>query len=399
MKNLISAFILIISFSAIANEKGNGGDAIVCRNSQGKIESSELLDYYEGREFRKVSHHFHENLSDLEYFDKLGKQLTQFDERFKDLGKEAHSFVEAIEKFKRENTKRTGVYIFTDHPLADINDSLHLTFPRNCKVEQLAIRTYTNYVEGFIFNSEILRSLKPDDLRGIILHELIYKFFHQWAKAENSLGSRYFHQILTSLPLEEFTFHDYMNLQEIMNETHGSHIYNEITKGGERYSLEKFLFEQTGEIKLVRHNRVLFYLNDDGSLNKDLTEAYVMAGFSYSYSGPVCDYKLPMLITLKSRGKTHNDNLMYSGQGANVSLNFGKVVGSLKIPSFPRNHECHGRTGSIITSVRRSYGEGQDFESHILLPFTFKAQAQNLNFSFTFSKLDNFMNAVTEINN
>src|SRR5687768_6475158 len=54
---LVFLIIAVAMFSQVSHagrEIGNGGDAVVCRDVDGKIDSAELLDFYEARTRRSI---------------------------------------------------------------------------------------------------------------------------------------------------------------------------------------------------------------------------------------------------------------------------------------------------------------------------------------------------------
>ena len=87
-------FILMMSSLAFAGDKGNGGYSIVCRDSNNKITTAELLDIYEGRILYKRNYAVDLNsvedlislaksrLGEFAYFtDKLEKEINGSDGR------------------------------------------------------------------------------------------------------------------------------------------------------------------------------------------------------------------------------------------------------------------------------------------------------------------------------
>ena len=55
--NINFAILLGLIFPMLGfagDERGNGGDAVVCRDQVGKITKVELLDYYEARVMRNI---------------------------------------------------------------------------------------------------------------------------------------------------------------------------------------------------------------------------------------------------------------------------------------------------------------------------------------------------------
>lgn len=204
------SMLLGLNVFARGNDKGNGGDAVVCRNSAGEITSAGLLDYYEGQAYRHMPHAFEDSLDNAEYFEKLSDKLSDFDpEMFKNFKVEAMDLSNSIAKYLNGEAQTQPGYTYVTTKLEDVPDSNHLFFPRNCKVEQLAIR-YDQAGEGnskFLIQGEILRHLDRNSLRGIVVHEMLYKRF---ALGGNSVYARYLNQVITSGPVASLTLEDYV---------------------------------------------------------------------------------------------------------------------------------------------------------------------------------------------
>jgi hypothetical protein len=159
MKQLFSLITLILmSATAFAGDKGNGGFSVVCRDNAGAITSAEILDIYEGRILYKRTYPTDqktvpelikgaiEKLQDYSYFSgKLRKEIL------------------SIEK----NT----VFIPEGNELESTDDAFPPIKKTGCKFEQLA--NYTNAGEVLI-SQEIFDKLDNLNKAALILHEAIY---------------------------------------------------------------------------------------------------------------------------------------------------------------------------------------------------------------------------------
>lgn len=211
----IVLLFLFVSSVAFANERGNGGDAVVCRDSSGKIVSIELLDYYEGRKLRRMNVVYDPGLTNAAYIQKLGAKLVEFDHvRFKDFTQEGLKLDKAIASFLATGRNSDQRVLFTDDVLTDIPDSDELTFQPGCHVEQLAIRVKKQFPEDpeYIIQQNLLKALSPRDVRGIIVHELIYRVVKNLTRGENSVFARYFHQKVMEGKVENFYFWNFVQL-------------------------------------------------------------------------------------------------------------------------------------------------------------------------------------------
>ncbi|MGZ3771104.1 MAG: hypothetical protein ACXVCP_14125 [Bdellovibrio sp.] len=163
---LISIFcILLAATSTLAGVKdvGNGGDAIVCRNPQGVIQTAELLDYYEARTNFDWQINEAGNLHEIlnRYLERLGKVNSYRIDEYR----------QRIEQFFAEAKFLNNV------ELVDIPDSDHTSFPHGCKVEQLVIQK-SDLLPGekrYTINKDIWDVLDAKNQAGIILHEIVYR--------------------------------------------------------------------------------------------------------------------------------------------------------------------------------------------------------------------------------
>lgn len=212
MKHLLIAGLMAMSVNALAGDKGNGGDAVVCRDSRGEIISAELLDYYEGKNLRGLK--YQAEVSDVRKFteDKVNLIKVHDPKLGEALQEVVNSLVDASEKFGGLREQRIEEILFTSAELENIQDSEHLTFPRGCGVEQLAIRVDKKYPEdpAFIIQKDIWKKLPQIDKAGLILHEAIYKYYVDTYDEINSRNARYYNQMTSSLGMEEFNFTRYV---------------------------------------------------------------------------------------------------------------------------------------------------------------------------------------------
>jgi hypothetical protein len=217
MKTGMLLFVLLMATSGWANERGNGGDAVVCRNAQGKITRAELFDYYEGRTLRNFPTVI-SRLSDVEFYKSVAQRLYDFDtDTFSDVREEALKLSTAITAYLKGQRVQPGV-AFTKDVLTDIPDTDAISLPRNCEIEQLAVRLKRQFPEDpeYLIQGDILKKLSPRDVRGLVIHELIYRGFAEKLAVKNSVSARYFHQKIMARPLVEMDFADYMLVRSLM---------------------------------------------------------------------------------------------------------------------------------------------------------------------------------------
>lgn len=219
MKNLLLiGTIGLLSTGLFANEKGNGGDAVVCRDAKDKIISAELLDYYESRRFRGTSRSskLPKNVSSYkDYVNKVLNEIDRFDpSRVESLKTTTNLLLKAARNYDNSGTLITDQVVFTQDYLQNISDSNHLAFPKNCEVEQVAIRVAKIFEDdpSFLIQEEIWNSLPNLSKAGLILHEAIYKEAADNNRHSTSVFTRYFNQKVSSVNFKNFNFVDYLNL-------------------------------------------------------------------------------------------------------------------------------------------------------------------------------------------
>lgn len=271
--------MMSLSLAAIAGEKGNGGDAVVCRDAEGEIKSVELLDYYEGRVLRKLPVMEFPEMTDEEFF-LMFEDLIYLDEHlFQYFQKESLQLMNAIRNYLQTGDGKDPSILFTDDRLRDVPDSGELIIKDGCKVEQLAIWLKPQFYDdpAFIIQANLLKHMSQKDLRGLVLHEILYKML--WIRAfhiyqydmTDSISARYLHQKLLSKPLEKFNFKEYvLFLRGVCNWKCGD-ILRRKGKSISIYNI-KFLEDGTAEAT-VKGSDVTFVLNAKGELDRDLTLA------------------------------------------------------------------------------------------------------------------------------
>lgn len=214
MKSLL-ALLMLVSLSAFAKEGGNGGDVIVCRDGNGEIKSIELLDYYEARAMRKFPVLEYPGMTDEQFITAIGSKINSLEDFIVPFNtKEALELMSAVRNFIKTGESNVKGILFTNEVLTDISDSEELFVPRGCYVEQIAIWQYPSFPEDprFIMQADLLKKLSDRDLRGLVLHEMIYKTLYTRSFGDllkDSYSPRYLHEKLMSRDLKEFTFADY----------------------------------------------------------------------------------------------------------------------------------------------------------------------------------------------
>lgn len=194
-----ATLLLTIAPSAFADERGNGGDVVVCRDGSDAITSIELLDYYEGRQIPGT-------LSpDLRGADEFAMAQDVIDRlTIVDPTRRAH-YQNWLATFQQEALFLPGVV------LVDISDSEHLHFPRGCNVEQIAIHQEPHDGEPrYTVSADLWNALDQGGRAGLLLHELIYREAVTTLGHRDSRNVRRLARFLASSPARTMTLSQYV---------------------------------------------------------------------------------------------------------------------------------------------------------------------------------------------
>lgn len=180
--------LTFLTHSWSGNEGGNGGDAIVCRNSKHEILSAELFDYYEARVLREIELFFPTEPSAESAFRTLSKRLSAISPK-------------RAEKYDGWARRFLDEIVWIEADLEDIPDSGPVIFPTGCKLEQVAIQ-FTAPLPGqkrFLINSAIWKALPVSHRAGLMMHEFLYREAIVEHGHSNSILVRYFNSTIASL--------------------------------------------------------------------------------------------------------------------------------------------------------------------------------------------------------
>lgn len=182
-----SAFIAH-GFSNVGGVDGGGGKSVVCRNSNGSIQSAEVLDLYEARvQYRlKVAPNTLPYMQQaLQAIEPLKKTIPVF---------EYNGIVNSIgnlEKIKNILPKGTK--------LQEVNDAFPVVLPENCSLEQAA-----NYYNdsNILFNGEIWEAFDEQNRAALVVHEAIYRFMRTYGAKDSQKARLNVGHLFASTPLE-----------------------------------------------------------------------------------------------------------------------------------------------------------------------------------------------------
>jgi len=203
-KSVLCAFVLLSTIAAYGGGKevGNGGTAVVCRNSDGSIRTAELLDFYEARVIRGID----VNLGDATIGWK-GKANLEVDRLQKNDPDRYELYLDRVDQFMSEAEMLTGV---TLTPIQDVDN---IAIPVGCLLEQVAVQREPEFPgdKRYFLNQEIWNALSEDGKAGLVLHEVIYREAIAGG-ASDSVATRYFNSLLASGRFESISFLDQYDL-------------------------------------------------------------------------------------------------------------------------------------------------------------------------------------------
>lgn len=206
-RSILALSALFLSLTSYAgNERGNGGDVVVCRNTEGKVISTQMLDLYEGWQLRGLEAKL--GGKDLNLEEKIELLLFRISTRSKDI---SNLLEKEINQFKYR-----AVYL-SDVILNDIPDSDHLYILKGCEIKQIAIQGHI-YGRGphddrdrdIIVDLELFNQLDDDNQLALMLHEVLYTL----AIKKGHENSRRVRMLVSGFMSKEF---DIMNPNEFWN--------------------------------------------------------------------------------------------------------------------------------------------------------------------------------------
>lgn len=237
------AFGSIIAATALSSVQGftfdrvgNGGDAVVCKDKNGKIKSVELLDLYEGINLGRVDSYIK---TDGRRFDEIVEDRLKLIDRYthstmqENIIDFAKDLISKALQYERNGVDRYDNVRFATSILVDVPDSDHLSFPDGCQVEQVAVKR-KDFYEGeieFLFKSTTWDKMDELSKAGLILHEAIYKTFDD---LKSSIPIRYFNQNILSDKFEDIDLKDFIMLWERLDSSIVSVIHRKNVREGRR---------------------------------------------------------------------------------------------------------------------------------------------------------------------
>jgi len=190
--NVFSSFLLLLFFSTAlmaGDEKGNGGDVLICPDRTPKYE---VFDIFEARFIRRFPLDLGANALSVDE-----KMLLLLERLNKYSPTRARLYQQWYQEFMQE------AQFFADIDLGEVNDSDHILIPAGCKIKQIIIQREVSLPgdKRYIIDKNLWDHLDNDNIAALIMHELIYREMNQ----ETSVHVRYFNSFLFSDKISQLT--------------------------------------------------------------------------------------------------------------------------------------------------------------------------------------------------
>jgi len=210
MKTISILAGLLISSTALAgfpgsvdgHDRGNGGDALVCKNAQGQITSAHFFDLYEAQE------KFGMTLVPPKGTTVDEKVLNLID-RVADLDPmRAKTMKLWYKTFNKESAVRPGI------TLVDIPDTGDAFWPKECDLAQLVVQTDLDLPLNpyrYTFSKDIWQLLDDNNKAATIVHELLWREA-RFARHKTSAAVRYFNGLFQSDGFKDLSYEEYIEI-------------------------------------------------------------------------------------------------------------------------------------------------------------------------------------------
>jgi hypothetical protein len=164
----------------IGHETGNGGDAVVCFDGDGQIDTVEMLDIYEAKTDNWGFSFKMGNAKDFN--EKVQQSIDIFKQKVPQKGMLYQDYYDSF--FSETSFKIVN--------LVDILDSKHVFFPIGCEVQQIAIHREPKFSgqSRYIINKKLWDKMDDLNKAALVLHEIIYRDSYENGN-RNSVSSRY----------------------------------------------------------------------------------------------------------------------------------------------------------------------------------------------------------------
>jgi|GEM_PF-3115284 len=207
MKSLALLAGLLISSASFAgfgegHDRGNGGDALICKNPQGKITSAHFFDLYEAQE-----------KFDMTLVPPTGatlneKVLNLLDRVSVNDPMRALILKHWFKSFEKESRFKSGI------TLVDVPDTGDAFWPQGCELAQLVVQTDLDLPLNpyrYAFSQDIWALLDDNNKAATIVHELLWREGRENGH-RTSAAIRYFNGLFQSDGFKNISANDYEEL-------------------------------------------------------------------------------------------------------------------------------------------------------------------------------------------
>lgn len=197
---------LVVSFYALvghtADRKRNGGSIVICEVNGAR--SYELLDLYEGANYRNFVLRSMEGMSAFEIVAEVLKTIEKLDPN------RAALYSKFLISFSRESYWQDELPIILDYGFRVIGPGCHL--------EQGAIQEDNSVGKKYIFNNALFYQLNARSQAGLIIHEFVYRdgLANKPEYFKDSLRVRYFTGYLFSEKIKNDSQREYERIVKMM---------------------------------------------------------------------------------------------------------------------------------------------------------------------------------------
>ena len=211
MKNtpIIAIGCLLLSTSwshAQAGQDRGGGRGIVCRDSNNKIKSISLLDYFEAQNAMSLTIDLGPQNSYQEKLQFVLNRLEQTDQVF------AKKIKSEVSDFMQSTT------FVEDVDLEVVNDSTSsVKPPKGCSEEQMGVNKVNPlpFQKNYLIRRSLWESADASTKAGLILHEVIYRYARKIGEATSD-HARYYNALISSSNMKNLSTAQYTQaLQQI----------------------------------------------------------------------------------------------------------------------------------------------------------------------------------------
>ena len=227
------AILSLLTLNALADEGGiseGGGLSVVCRDSNGKPQSAQTLDLFEGEQLRGMP--FDSKLLGQDEWSiarNIIKRIRQWDPV------RAESYSRRLDTFTKE-----ARFLPNSTP-RPVDDAHSLILPIGCNLEQAALQREPEFPEDprYIFDKSIWDVMNLANRASLVIHEIVYREARDLFQT-NSKKARYYNSMLSSTATAELSKERY--------ETICSAVYFRIQVMAQSESVKVFFLNYAGWI-------------------------------------------------------------------------------------------------------------------------------------------------------